>query len=137
MKIVIVGAGFTGVQLAKLLINEKNQVTLIDNNSETIRHVSNLLDCNTLCVDGNNLETLEELGIAKADALVCVTESDEVNMITCSLVDAVYPDVLKIARVRNYAYYLNTAKAEKKHANDFSGKNRPLYGINYMIHPDF
>jgi trk system potassium uptake protein TrkA len=136
MKIVIVGAGFTGVQLAKLLINEKNQVTLIDNNSETIRHVSNLLDCNTLCVDGNNLETLEELGIAKADALVCVTESDEVNMITCSLVDAVYPDVLKIARVRNYAYYLNTAKAEKKHANDFSGKHRPLYGINYMIHPD-
>jgi len=136
MKIVIIGAGFTGVQLAKLLINEKNQVTLIDNNSETIRHVSNLLDCNTLCVDGNNLETLEDIGIAKADALVCVTESDEVNMITCSLVDAVYPDVLKIARVRNYAYYVNTAKAEKKHANDFSGKHRPLYGINYMIHPD-
>ena len=133
MKIVIVGAGFTGVQLAKLRINEKNEVALIDNNEETIRHAQNLLDCTVMCADGNNLETLEEAGIAKANALVCVTSSDEVNMITCSLVDAVYPDVLKIARVRNYAYYVNTAKAEKKHSGEFGGKHRPLYGINYMI----
>lgn len=136
MKIVIVGAGFTGIQLAKLLISEKNQVSIIENNEETVRYVSNMLDCTALCADGNNLETLESVGIAKADALVCVTESDEVNMITCSLVDAVYPDVVKIARVRNYAYYVNTAAAEKKHSNDFCGKHRPLYGINYMIHPD-
>lgn len=136
MRIVIVGAGFTGVQLAKLLINEKNQVALIDNNENIIRHASNQLDCTVICADGNNLETLESVGIAKADALVCVTASDEINMITCSLVDAVYPDVLKIARVRNYAYYVNTAKAAEKHSNAFSGKQRPLYGINYMIHPD-
>ena len=115
MRIVIVGAGFTGIQLAKLLINEKNQVAVVDNDENTIRHASNQLDCTVMCADGNNLETLEELGIAKADALVCVTSSDEVNMITCSLVDAVYPNILKIARVRNYAYYVNTAKAEKKH----------------------
>ena len=136
MRIVIVGAGFTGIQLAKLLINEKNQVAVVDNDENTIRHASNQLDCTVMCADGNNLETLEELGIAKADALVCVTSSDEVNMITCSLVDAVYPDILKIARVRNYAYYVNTAKAEKKHSNTFAGKHRPLYGVNYMIHPD-
>ena len=136
MKIVIVGAGFTGVQLAKLLINEKNEVAIVDNDEHTIRHAQNILDCTVVCADGNNLETLEEVGIAKADALVCVTSSDEVNMITCSLVDAVYPDVLKIARVRNYAYYVNTTKAEKKHSGEFGGKHRPLYGINYMIHPD-
>lgn len=136
MKIVIVGAGFTGIQLAKLLINEKNQVAIIDNDEKTIRHASNQLDCTVVCADGNNLETLESVGIAKADALVCVSSSDEVNMITCSLVDNVYPYILKIARVRNYAYYINTAKATKKHSNDFSGKHRPLYGIDYMIHPD-
>lgn len=136
MKIVIVGAGFTGTQLAKLLVNEKNQVALIDANEDVIRHASNQVDCETLCSEGNNLETLESVGIAKADALICVTSSDEVNMITCSLVDAVYPNIIKIARVRNYTYYVNTIKAEQKHANDFSGKRRPLYGINYMIHPD-
>ena len=121
MKIVIVGAGFTGTQLARRLINEKNEVTLIDNNAETVGHASNSLDCSVIPADGNSLETLEAAGIAKADALVCVTSSDEVNMITCSLVDAVYPDVLKIARVRNYAYYVNTASAVKKHSINFSG----------------
>ena len=136
MKIVIVGAGFTGVQLAKLLINERNQATIIDNDEDVVRHASNQLDCTITCADGNNLETLENAGIAKADALVCVTSSDEVNMITCSLVDAVYPEILKIARVRNYAYYVNTAAAQKKHSVENTSNKRPLYGIDYMIHPD-
>ena len=136
MKVFIVGAGFTGVQLAKILSNERNDVTLIDNNEEITRHLADQIDCTVLTEDGNNLENLESAGIAKADVLVCLTESDEVNMITCSLVDAVYPDILKIARVRNYAYYVNTASAKKTHANTFSGKHRPLYGIDFMIHPD-
>ena len=136
MKVFIVGAGFTGVQLAKILSNERNDVTLIDNNEEITRHLADQIDCTVLTEDGNNLENLESAGIAKADVLVCLTESDEVNMITCSLVDAVYPDILKIARVRNYAYYVNTASAKKSHANTFSGKHRPLYGIDFMIHPD-
>lgn len=136
MKIVIVGAGFTGVQLAKNLINEGNQVALVDNDEDTIRHASNQLDCTVLCADGNSLDTLEEVEISKADALVCVTSSDELNIVTCSLVDAVYPKILKIARVRNYDYYVNTAVAEKRAASNFGDKHRPLYGINYMIHPD-
>lgn len=136
MKIVIVGAGFTGIQLATLLVSEKNDVTLIDNNDEITRHATNRLDCSVVADDGNNIETLEAAGIAKADALVCLTGNDEVNMITCSLVDAIYPNILKIARVRNYAYYVNTAATQKTHATTFSGKHRPLYGIDYMIHPD-
>ena len=136
MKIVIIGAGFTGVQLAKRLINEKNDVILIDNDEDTVRHASNRLDCTVIQADGNNLKNLEDAGIAKANALVTVTDNDEINMITCSLVDAVYPQLLKIARVRNYAYYVNTAQAAKHHAETFAGNHRPLYGIDYMIHPD-
>lgn len=136
MNIVIIGGGFTGTQLAKRLINEKNDVVLIDNDEEVVRHISNRLDCTVIEADGNNLENLEEAGIAKADALVTVTSSDEINMITCSLVDAVYPRLLKIARVRNYAYYVNTAQAAKHHAETFAKNHRPLYGIDFMIHPD-
>ena len=136
MKIVIIGAGFTGTQLAKRLINGKNDVVLIDNDEDIVRHASNRLDCNVVHADGNNLDTLEEAGIESADALVCVTSNDEVNMITCSLVDSVYPNILKIARVRNYAYYANTSAAAKKHASKLSDENRQLYGIDYMIHPD-
>ncbi len=136
MKIVIVGAGFTGIQLAKRLIDGKNDVTLIDNDDETVRHAQNLLDCDVIQTDGNNLPALEQAGIAKADALVCVTSNDEVNMITCSLVDSVYPEVLKIARVRNYAYYLDSKDSHKNQEVNQNKKKRPLYGIDYMIHPD-
>ena len=136
MQVVIVGAGFTGIQLAKVLVNEGNNVTLIDNNIEVTRHIGDQVDCTVITQDGNNLETLESARIANADVLVCLTDNDEVNMITCSLVDQVYPNILKIARVRNYAYYTNTAVAKKTHANTFSGSHRPLYGIDYMIHPD-
>ena len=75
MKIIIIGAGLTGTELAKKLITEKNNVVLIDNNEETVRHVSNRLDCMVLHADGNSLETLEEAGIAKADALIMLTNS--------------------------------------------------------------
>lgn len=136
MNVFIIGAGFTGVQLAKILSNERNNVTLIDNNEEITRHLVDQIDCTILTKDGNNLENLESVGISKADVLICLTESDEVNMITCSLVDSVYPKILKIARVRNYAYYLNSASAKKTHAETFSGNHRPLYGIDFMIHPD-
>ena len=101
MKVIIIGAGFTGIQLAKRLIADQNDVVLIDKDEETVRHASNRLDCMVVHANGNSLDTLIEVGIAKADALVALTESDELNMITCSLVQSVYPKVLKIARVRN------------------------------------
>lgn len=125
MKIIIIGAGFTGTQLARRLISEQNDVVLIETDDDTVRHTSNRLDCMVIHASGNSLTTLEEAGIAKADALVAVTESDEVNMITCSLVASVYPHLIKIARVRNYDYYLNSSRI----------KGAP-YGINFMVHPD-
>lgn len=131
MKIIIIGAGFTGTQLAKRLIAEKNDVVLIDSNEETVRHASNRLDCLVVQANGNSLETLEEAGIEKADALIALTESDELNMITCSMVDTVYPDIMKIARVRNYDYYADAQKTYAAKTN-----HRPLYGIDYMVHPD-
>ena len=136
MKIVIIGAGFTGVQLAKRLIDEGNKVSIIDNSLEIVSNLQDTLDCDIRYADGNNLTTLEEVGIATADAMVAVTESDEINMITCSLVDAIYPEILKIARVRNASYYVNTKETQKKIAGRFEGARRPLYGIDYMINPD-
>lgn len=136
MKIIIIGAGLTGTELAKKLITEKNNVVLIDNNEETVRHVSNRLDCMVLHADGNSLETLEEAGIAKADALIMLTNSDEVNMITCSLVEALYPDVIKIARVRNYDYHIKAKKTKKTKTETSEKEARPLYGIDHMVYPD-
>lgn len=138
MKIIIIGAGFTGLQLAKRLIADKNDVVLIEKDAEKVRHASNRLDCMVVEANGNSLEVLEEVGIGKADVLVALTESDELNMITCSLVDSVYPQVKKIARVRNYDYYADLKRTKNKNQSKEKSvtEKRPTYGIDFMVHPD-
>ena len=103
-KVIVVGAGFTGLQLARTLVAEGVSVVLVDRDPEKVQHARSALDCTVVESDGNSPETLSEAGIASADARVALTDDDERNMIVCSLVDADFPDVLKIARVRNYAY---------------------------------
>jgi len=127
MRIIIVGAGRTGTQLARYLIKEKHDVSLIESNEERARHASNRLDCLVLHDEGNSLSALEEVGLSKADALVCVTDSDEVNMIICGLAASRRPEMLKIARVRNDDYV-------KLNQNTM---NQPkILGIDCFIHPD-
>jgi trk system potassium uptake protein TrkA len=126
MHIVIVGAGLVGTQLARLLIEKKHDIAIIEANEERTRHVSNRLDCMVLHDEGNSISALEEAGIAKADALVCVTDSDEVNMITCGLA-ARYPKLLKIARVRNDEY------VRRNFQNQVDGTSM---GIDFFVHPD-
>lgn len=136
-KVIIVGAGFTGLQLARTLVAEDVHVVLVDRDPEKVQHARNALDCTVVESDGSSLETLSEAGIASADALVTLTADDETNLIVCSLVDADYPDVLKIARVRNYAYYMRTTATARRHADaTASGERRPLFGVDHMLNPD-
>ena len=137
MRVIIVGAGRTGMQLARRLVQEKHDVTLIESNEERARHASNRLDCMVLHDEGNSLTALQEAGIAKAEALVCVTDSDEVNMIICGLAASKYPELSKTARVRNNDYVrLNQNARNKGILRDSSGKRSAVLGIDYFVHPD-
>jgi trk system potassium uptake protein TrkA len=127
MRIIVVGAGRTGTQLAKYLIQEKHDVSLIESNEERARHASNRLDCLVLHDEGNSLSALEEAGLPKADALVCVTDSDEVNMIICGLAASRHPEMIKIARVRNDEYI---------RLNQNTMQQPAVLGIDYFVHPD-
>jgi len=135
MKTVIIGAGFTGVQLAKELVAEDKDVVLVDMDSTKVRHASDQLDCTVMEADGRSLAALERAGLASADALVALTEDDEVNMVICSLADSVYPWISKIARVRNYSYYSSTDEARGR-AKAEHPDARPLYGIDAMLNPE-
>ncbi|MDR2258922.1 MAG: NAD-binding protein, partial [Treponema sp.] len=129
------------------LIQEKHDVSLIEANEERARHASNRLDCLVIHDEGNSLHALEEAGTAKADALVCVTDSDELNMIICGLAASRYPGLLKIARVRNDDYARLSRHVEapaKTQAEDKDSGAAPapepadarVLGIDYFIHPD-
>ncbi len=119
MKVIIVGAGFTGVQLARTLVSEGNDVVLVDKDAGRVHNARNKLDCTVVQADGNSLKTMEDVGLSSAGAIVALTEDDEVNMVTCALVAPLHPNVLKIARVRNDAYYAGA-----------------ITGVDRMVHPD-
>ena len=136
MTIFIIGAGFTGMQLAKMLVLERNKVVLIDNDAEKVRHASDALDCTVLEADGNSIDVLEQAGIASADAFVALTGDDEVNMIACQLVDSAFPGILKIARVRNYAYYSAVDSASRRRLTSGTTAVRTMYGMDAMVNPD-
>ncbi|MDR1420594.1 MAG: Trk system potassium transporter TrkA [Treponema sp.] len=124
MRIVIVGAGQVGTQLAWRLIQEKHDVSLIESDEERARHASNRLDCMVIHDEGNSWKALEDAGILKAEALVCVTESDEVNMIICSLAASRHGNLLTIARVKNDDYVRLNRSGEQ------------VMGISHFVHPD-
>jgi trk system potassium uptake protein TrkA len=135
MRIIIVGAGRTGTQLAQCLIQEKHDVSLIESNEERARHASNRLDCLVLHDEGNSMSALEEAGIAKANALVCVTDSDEINMIVCGLAASRNPDLLKIARVNNDDY-VRLSRDAKQNAGHDAAHTAKVLGIDSFINPD-
>ena len=136
MTVFIIGAGFTGMQLARMLVLERNKVVLIDNDAEKVRHASDILDCTVLEADGNSLDVLEQSGIASADAFVALTGDDEFNMIACQLVDSAYPGILKVARVRNYAYYSAVDSASRRRRTSETDAVRAIYGMDAMVNPD-
>ena len=124
MNVVILGAGRVGWQLARQLVAEGREVTLIEKDSEAARRAADRLDCRVITGEGNSIGVLKEAGVEGAEFFVSVTESDEINMIACSLVAAEYSEPVTVARVRSVAY--STSRMVR----------RRLYGIDHVINPE-
>lgn len=124
MKVIIVGAGGIGFQIAKQLIDENKNVVIIEKDPKVAKHTSNYLDCMVVNEEGNNIEVLKKAGIDKTDFFISVTDSDEVNMIACGLVASEFNAPFKIARVRNIEY-TNTQFLESS-----------FLGIDYIVNPE-
>ena len=103
-KVVIAGAGTTGFQVARHLVADNKDVVLIERDPETAKYAVNHLDCLVINDSGNRLPALREAGIHNADFFISVTDSDELNIVSCGLVASEFGVPCKIARVRNPEY---------------------------------
>ena len=83
MRIVVVGAGKVGFELAARLAHEGHEVIVVDKDAEALEAVESHLDVMTYVGNGASPMLLQRIGIAEADLLIAVTEIDEVNMIAC------------------------------------------------------
>ena len=124
MSTVIVGAGVVGLQVAKRLVEEGRDVTIIEQDEAVVRYATSRLDCMVIAGPGNNLDILRKAGAENADYFIALTGSDEINMICCTLVAAEFNIPNKLARVRNVEY-METQMAEQGY-----------WGIDYMINPE-
>lgn len=113
MKIIIVGIGKLGEYLAKCLVKEENEVTLVDVDFSTSMDVINNEDLNYIVGSGLDANVLVEAGIEDCDLLISVMENDEQNVM-CSLLGKKLGAGHTIARIRNpeYSKSVNILKDE-------------------------
>lgn len=83
MKIIIAGCGKVGATLVSALTLEGHDIVVIDNDAEAISDITNTHDIMSVCGDATDCETLSEAGVDTARLFVSVTNSDEVNMLSC------------------------------------------------------
>ena len=124
MKIFIVGGGKIGSALAGQLSRDGYELTVIDRNPDIVKSLSNSLDI--ICFEGNGASyaTLQELRAGKADIWIAVTESDELNILSCMTAHMLGAKHT-IARIRDV---------------DYARQNRfykDKLGLSMIINPEF
>ena len=117
MKIIIVGAGEVGFNIASHLALENKDVLVIDENPQAIRRVSESIDAQVINGSGSNPSVLEAAGVKEAEILLAVTDSDEVNLVACLVANIISPATKKMARIRDAKYdeYHDTFREHAPH----------------------
>ena len=85
-RVIIIGAGRTGRFLAPMLDKQGVKVKIIDLDRERCELVAKKLHNGiAICGDGTDIDLLEEEGIGNADALICLTDDDKLNLMLALL----------------------------------------------------
>ena len=87
MNIVIVGAGVVGFNLAEELTQEGHNISIVDEDSEKIKQISEKLDVLSILGNACFPSVLVRAGIEQAEMMIAVTNKDEINLFACMLAD--------------------------------------------------
>lgn len=104
MYAVIVGCGRIGFNLAKALIAVGHEVTVIEDDQYRSQKITDELGSMVIQGDGSSITTLKVAGVSRADLVIAVTQSDEVNLAVCQMSKAVFNAPKTMALVKNPAH---------------------------------
>ena len=127
MNIIICGAGRVGFTIAKLLSEQGHSITVIDQSSEDIQKINDILDVKAIVGKATYPSILEKANAAETDMIIAVTRNDEINMLICQIAFSIFNIPKKIARIRSQDY-LNP-----KFTSVYNKENLP---IDVIISPE-
>ena len=90
---------------------------LIEQDAAKVKHAKESLDVRIIHGSGSSPQILIEAGIDRAEMVIAVTNSDEVNMVACLIADTQSRVPKKVARIRNPDYLNHTTIFDSKHLN--------------------
>jgi len=103
LRIIIVGCGKVGRTLVEQLSREGHDIVIIDRDGQKIQQLASLYDIMGIQGNGASYSVLKEAGIENTDLMIAVTESDELNLLCCTVAKQV-GNCAAIARVRTPDY---------------------------------
>ncbi len=125
MKIIILGAGQVGGNLAESLVAENNDITVVDLDDGRLALLQDRFDLRTVHGHAAHPSVLKQAGAEDADMLVAVTQSDETNLVACRIASTLFNVPTRIARIRS---------------NDFLGLPAAIlaeqFGVDDVISPE-
>ena len=103
MKIVLSGCGKIGRTVLENLLVEGHDITVVDNDTEVVRELNNIYDIMAVCGSATDHAMLSDAGVDKAELYIALTDSDELNMLSCFIARNMGAKHT-IARIRNPEY---------------------------------
>ena len=99
MKIIIMGCGRVGAQLASLLDADGHDITVIDVDAHSFRRLPPSFGGTALVGDGTDEDMLKRAGVAGADAFVAVTQGDNRNVMAAQIAKNIFNVPRVICRI--------------------------------------
>ncbi|MCF0130791.1 MAG: Trk system potassium transporter TrkA [Pseudobutyrivibrio sp.] len=113
LKIIIVGCGKVGRTLVDRLCAEGHEITVIDKKIDKITPLTNMYDIMGVEGNGASYSVQIEAGIEDSDLFIAVTDSDELNLLCCTIAKRV-GNCAAIARVRTPDYSKEVSYLQEK-----------------------
>jgi len=124
LKVIVIGAGKVGKEIATRLLAEGHDLVMIDKDNARLEKIEEDFDCLCIRGSGSAAKTLNSSVVRESDLLIAVTNSDEVNMIASMTAKRIgIPRT--IARVRDPDYSNNLVISKED------------LGIDMIINPDY
>ena len=125
MKILILGAGQVGSNLAEHLVREGNDITVVDIDADKLAALQDRFDLRTVLGQASHPTVMRQAGAEDTDMLVAVTLNDETNIVACKLAGSLFHIPAKIARIRSLDYM--------RYPELFGPEN---FGVDHVIAPE-